>query len=258
MAKLIRDALQAAIKRLANVSDVSYLDAQWLLLEVLGRNEVSYLLAHSEEELNADQTNRFEMLVKRRTTGEPLAYILGYWEFYGRRFIVNEDVLVPRPSTENLVNKALDALLVLARQNGGRTLNVADIGTGSGCLIITLALELANSEISNFKFQMIATDISPTALAVARENARQHGVFGKIKFLEGNMLEPLQDEQIDLLVSNPPYLQSREVSGFEPNLALDGGLGGQHFVRQLLGQNTPAVIETTGGLVRTHKIDGKK
>ena len=235
----IGEALRQGQLSLGDVSDAPSLDAQWLLLHVLGKKEASWLQAHGDEELSDKEECEYRKLVKRRGAGEPLAYILGYWEFYGRRFLVNKDVMVPRPSTEGLIDAVLPRL-----QEG---MVVADIGTGSGCIIITLALELAN-------FQFLATDISPAALIIARKNARIHGVLDRIEFLKGNMLEPLKDKKIDLIVSNPPYVPTAEILPGEPALALDGGADGQRFTAQIKAGGIPAVVEVTGGVVRTFNL----
>jgi len=239
----IGEALRQGQLSLGDVSDAPSLDAQWLLLHVLGKKEASWLQAHGDEELSDKEECEYRKLVKRRGTGEPLAYILGYWEFYGRRFLVNKDVMVPRPSTEDLVDETLKVIMKMARRFGGRPLTVADIGTGSGCIIITLALELAN-------FQFFATDISPAALIMARKNARIHGVLDRIEFLEGDMLKPLKDKKIDLIVSNPPYLLTEEILPFEPREALDGGTDGQDFIKQIEMSGIPAVVEGPGGQIQ--------
>jgi release factor glutamine methyltransferase len=248
---LISEALERTYGALASVSDAPHLDAQWLLLAVLGQKEVTWLLARGNEELPQAAARKFASLVAERASGRPLASVLGWWEFYGRRFMVNASVLVPRPSTEDLVEAALGYL----RDHPARV--VADIGTGSGCIAVTLALE---SGMRNQELSLIATDISPAALEIAQENALRHGVVDRIEFLHGDMLEPLRGRKIDLIVSNPPYLpaealaeagRSRDTSAlrFEPSIALDGGHDGQDFTRRLLAASVPAFVEVTGGRV---------
>lgn len=249
------------IKQALTYSRLPRLDSEWLLLHVLGRRESSWLYASGEEFLTAEQQQLFGRLASERLAGKPLAYILGEWEFYGRRFYVDERVLIPRPSTEALVEAALG---YSGRQKKGQV--IADIGTGSGCLAITLALE---SAIKNLEINVVATDIAPAALKVARRNAAQHGVLDQIEFLEGDMLTPLLGLQLDLIVSNPPYVPTQEVAragqapdtaglSFEPRVALDGGEDGQYFVQQLAACGVPALVEVSSGEVRAFNVPLKK
>lgn len=253
----IAEARQVGAKLLHPYSDAPDIDAQWLLMKALGLEEASYLLAHSDQELSEKKYDTFNRLVEERTTGKPLAYLLGWAEFYGRRFAVNEHVLIPRPATEDLVAQALPLIKTLA-QKLGRSLHVADIGTGSGCIAITLALESPCID------KIYATDISPEALAVAKKNAEGYGVEKRIECLLGDMLAPLAGISIDFIVSNPPYVPSRELSSpptkqtrglaFEPQAALDGGNDGQLYVTQIERSNIPAIIETVGGTIRLLNI----
>ncbi len=250
----IAEARQAGAKLLTPHSDAPDIDAQWLLLKTLNLDSPSYLISHAGDELPLANQQAFEVLVRERATGKPLAYVLGWAEFYGRRFIVNEHILVPRPATEDLVTEALPWLKTLS-ENLGRPMAVADIGTGSGCIAITLALE--SSAIKT----IYATDISREALAVAQENARLYGVGDKIEFLEGDMLAPLNGKAVDAILSNPPYVPSAELGhlsaketrglAFEPRGALDGGLDGLKYVRQIEESGIPALVETVGGIVQS-------
>jgi release factor glutamine methyltransferase len=162
-------------------------------------------------------------LLERRLSGEPSAYITGHREFYGLDFRVNPSVLIPRPESELLVETALD----IAKN---RPLSIiADIGTGSGAIAISLALGLPRAKI-------YATDISAAALEVALANCRQHGVSGRVRLLEGNLLEPLP-EPVDIIVANLPYVSQSELAPrFEPPLALDGGTDGTKIIEQLCQQ----------------------
>ncbi len=249
-------ALQTTTSKLSEASDAPTLDAERLLLHILGRSESAWLYAHGDQTLTSAQEKMLTELVERRLTGEPLAYILGEWEFYGRSFLVTPDVLIPRPETENLVEAALQYIEKIKRPE----VTIADIGTGSGCIAITLACEL---ESRNSTFKILATDISPAALAVARKNADRYGVTHHIEFLEGDMLQPIADRQVDLVVSNPPYVPSQELDqshfalrasrdkietrglDFEPRIALDGGPDGQKFVEQIKNAGIPAFVEGT-------------
>lgn len=171
-------------------------------------------------------------LLRRRGRGEPVAYLTGRREFHGRSFRVSPDVLIPRPETETLVERAL----VAARERNG-ALRIADLGTGSGCLAISLACELPAATV-------IAVDVTPAALAVAAGNAEALGVADRVLFVEGGWVDGLVAD-LDLVVSNPPYVTSAEMDelprdvGFEPRLALDGGPDGLEAYRLLL----PAVAE---------------
>ncbi len=173
----------------------------------------------------------FRKYVKRYEAGEPLAYITGVKEFYGREFEVTSDVLIPRPDTEKLVE------LALKRIPQGEKFRVIDACTGSGCVGITLALERPDITV-------VATDISPAAAEIARRNAVKLGVADRFEVRVGNLLEPVQGVY-DLLVSNPPYIKPadmpglmREVRDFEPHLALEGlGQDGSGFHDQLIEQS---------------------
>ena len=211
-------------------------DAETLLLHVL-RNNKAWLMAHRDDTLPEDQAARFRQLIERRYTGEPIQYITGETEFYGLPFRVTPDVLIPRPETEHLVEKAL----TLA--SGFPQLRILDIGTGSGAIAIALAHHLPDAQI-------IAVDISPAALAIARENADRNGVA--IRFLESNLLGAVSGEEFDMIVSNPPYVPtadrdslSVEVRDHEPALALFAGKDGLDIYRRLIPVAFAAL--TSGG-----------
>lgn len=181
----------------------------------------AWVLSHPEHEVNE---LALETLLQRRESGEPLAYILGYREFFGRRFRVDHSVLIPRHETEILVETAL--------RLKNLPMKVLDIGTGSGCIAITLKLERPAWEVW-------ATDISFPALQMARENAETLGA--DITFRHSNLFDQLGDETFDLIVSNPPYIGReevlpREVRDFEPDSALFADDHGLAFYRQLAGQ----------------------
>jgi release factor glutamine methyltransferase len=179
-----------------------------------------------------DELDTVRTLLRRRGRGEPIAHLTGRREFYGRSFRVSPAVLIPRPETETLVERALK----VAREQGGE-LRIADLGTGSGCLACTLAAELPGATV-------IASDVSAAALTVAAENAEALGVADRVLFVEGGWTEGLVAD-LDLVVSNPPYVTSAEMEElprdvtFEPRLALDGGPDGLDAYRDLL----PAVAE---------------
>lgn len=223
----IQVALQSARQQIQTASESAGLDAQVLLAEVLGVNR-AYLLAHSDQSLTPEQETHFTALVMHCAAGEPLAYLIGRRGFYDRELIVSPAVLVPRPETELLLERAL----AFARSRS--TLTAVDVGTGSGALAVTFAALCLHAKV-------YATDVSPAALAVARQNAALHNA--NITFFEGDLLLPLleADIHIDLIMANLPYIPSGEVpvlavSQYEPHLALDGGADGLDLVRRLLVQ----------------------
>lgn len=253
----IATALRDIAKRLETTSDAPSIDAQYLVARVLGK-DVTWVLTNIDAALTDPQIARLDTLVAERKTGKPLAYILGWAEFYGRRFFVNENVLVPRPETETLIEQAIKYIKDHAKNSANFT--ITDIGTGSGIIAITLALELPNLNT------IVATDISSKALEIAKQNAAQHGVVNRIEFLQGDMLKPLQNRHIDLIVSNPPYVPTQEIDEagsiletrgllFEPRIALDGGPDGQDFVDQVKNSGIPAFIETINGEVLVENMD---
>lgn len=197
-----------------------------LLGTVLRAGEAS-LLARDREPVASVSEALFRELIERRTSGEPIAYLLGEKEFFGRSFAVDRRVLIPRPETEHLVEIAL----ALALPDRARVL---DVGTGSGCIAVTVAAERSD-------WQVVATDISAAALAVARFNARRHGVEGRVRLLAADLVEGLDLAEFDLVLGNPPYVEeeivpylSRDVRDFEPHVALTSGPEGLEAIRALL------------------------
>lgn len=233
----IQAALQSARKRIEAASESASLDAQVLLANVLGVDR-SYLFTYPEQLLKAEQAEQFDALVERCAAGEPLAYLLGRRAFYDRELVVSPAVLVPRPETELLLEKAL------AFAKGKPSLTAVDVGTGSGALSVTFAAHHPQATV-------YATDMSPDALAIARQNAALQQV--RVTFYEGDLLAPLleRDIHLDLIMANLPYIPSDEVptlavSRYEPLLALDGGADGLVLVRRLLEQ--AATLINPGGL----------
>jgi len=220
----LRQALRWARKALANHNiEDSRLESELLLRHVLGVSQVR-LYQDLNRQLGAKEGADFEQLVKRRLGGEPIAYITGHREFYGADFYIDRHVLIPRPESELLVERALKH----AQRYSAST--IADIGTGSGAIAISLALGLPQAKI-------YAIDISAPALEVARLNCQKHGVAGRIYLLQGDMLDPLP-EPVDLIIANLPYVRELEVSqmglaSFEPRLALNGGRDGLEKIRRL-------------------------
>jgi len=204
-----------------SVEDAS-LEGELLLRHALNIDRVQ-LYIDLGKELPPQQEGIFFNLLERRLNGEPAAYITGRREFYGLDFEVNPAVLIPRPESELLVEKALS----IAKNRPLSTL--ADIGTGSGAIAVSLAVNLPRTLI-------YATDISAAALETASANCRKHGVSGRVRLLEGNLLEPLP-EPVDLIVANLPYVSQSELNPeSEPPLALDGGADGTERIAQLCCQ----------------------
>ncbi len=253
----VRSLLKRGIAQLRDADIPSFtLAAELLLLHVLGRNR-TWLYAHPEEIIPNADAQRFVELLARRAAGEPTQHLTGKQEFWGLEFEVTPDVLIPRPETEHLIEVALDRLALRELRAGrpqktaGEGLQIADIGTGSGCIAIALAKELP---AANF----VATDISPAALAVAKRNAARHSVADRIDFIECNLLEALDSPlaarlprssrgplplSFDLIASNPPYIGRREaatlpreVRDHEPESTLFGGDEGYELYADLIAQ----------------------
>lgn len=202
-----------------NIEDTP-LECELLLRHVLGISRTQLYL-DLDRKLSPKQEEAFWQLVKRRLNGEPTAYITGHSEFYGLDFYVDPNVLIPRPESELLVEKAIS----LAQNHPLST--IAESGTGCGAIAISLALSLPEAKI-------YATDISAPALKVALINCQTHGVIDRVYLLHGDMLDPLP-EPVDLIIANLPYVRGSELAGvrFEPRLALDGGSDGLWKIRQL-------------------------
>ncbi len=218
------------------------MDAEALLLHLTGKNR-AWLLTHGGDEFGGCTAINYAALVERRLRGEPIQYITGACEFYGLPFRVTRDVLIPRPETEHLVEKALalartlDAL-GLGSENSYTTacstIKILDVGTGSGAIAVAVAHALPQAGIT-------AVDVSPAALAVAQSNSEQNGVASRIRFLESDLLSAVAEERFDLIVSNPPYVPEAdratlavEVREYEPGLALFAGEDGLGIYRRLI------------------------
>lgn len=216
------------------------LEAELLLAEAMDTDRTG-LLAALADQLSDDSQQLLKSLVSRRMQREPLAYLRGRKEFYGLEFRVGPGVLIPRPETETLVE---ETIAVAARLESGHGTIIADVGTGSGIVAISLAILLPHSK-------MYATDISSTALSTARDNAGRHDVDARISFLDGDLLEALP-ERVDIVAANLPYLSTDAISDLEPEIglyepreALDGGPDGLEVVRRLLHQASRHLL--TGG-----------
>lgn len=230
----IAQAITEGARRLSESNiDESRRTAGLLLCNVLDTDRTR-LLTESQEEIGEAQYAALISLVERRAAGEPLQYITGHQEFYGLDFIVTPDALIPRPETEHLVER----VIALSQGSRNKAPLIADIGTGSGCIAVSLAANIKGA-------RLIATDVSQVAVNLARKNAERHGVRERIQFLVGDLLAPLAgleiEGKVDVLASNPPYvvegwpeLIQREVREWEPHEALYGGPDGLDFYRRLL------------------------
>ncbi len=224
----LQDALQAAYAVLQPHSETARLDAQVLLAHLLDVPR-TWVLIHPEARLTPAQQEALRSALGRLRAGVPLPYVLGTWEFYGRTFEVGPEALIPRPETELLVETALAWLRARPEVH-----LVADVGTGTGCIAVTLAAEHPS-------LRVLAADLSPAALHLARRNARRHNVAPRLDFLRADLLSPLAPRSLPLICANLPYipadtLRRLPIYGKEPALALDGGSDGLRLIRRLLAQ----------------------
>lgn len=207
------------------------LDAELLLAYCLNCDRVEFL-KNPQQSLNKKQIEAFHGLVERRRRLEPVAYLTGRKAFWSFTLEVNPDVLIPRPDTEVIVEEALE----VCRMEDWKAPRILDIGTGSGAIALALASELADAPVT-------AADISEAALVVARKNAEALGLGRRIRFLAGDLLQPVEGETFDIIVSNPPYIGAEEyeklpagVKDFEPRQALWAGKTGVEFYEKLIYQ----------------------
>ncbi len=219
--------------RFSQASDSPRLDAQVLLAHILGRSR-AWLLAHPEAVLTEEQISTLELAAWKVNQGEPLPYVLGCWEFYGRKFQLNPAVLIPRPETELLVETALTWLKQLFSLRSVDRLHAIDVGSGSGCIAISLAASLPG-------LQVTACDRSWPALQLVRHNACLNGVDQRIHCLQSDLISAVVPAGLDLICANLPYiptavLHSLPIYGREPEIALDGGPDGLTLIRRLLAQ----------------------
>ncbi len=228
----IRELLRSASQALQQAGcGAPRLDTELLLATTLKKDR-TWLIAHADENVPSTVRNIFTSLLERRRQREPLAYITGEKEFWSRPFFVTPDVLIPRPETEHLIESTLEYY-----PDTKKELRFCDIGTGSGCIAVTLACEYPRAQVS-------ATDISHAALHIARKNAQRHGVSSRIEWYQGDMFAALgkQNDSFDAIVSNPPYIARDELAvlekelKFEPRHALTDDANGLRHLRTLLDQ----------------------
>lgn len=226
------------LKQLSNTS--SKLDSEILLSKIIKKNR-KYLILNSNEELKKENIKSFDYLVKRRKKGEPIAYLINKKEFWKQNFYINQNVLIPRPDTEILVEETLKLFNVNSK------LNMLDIGTGSGCILISILKERRN-------FFGTGIDISKKAINVARFNAKMHQLSNRVKFYNSDV-DKFLIGKYDLVVSNPPYIKRQDlkylevdVKGFEPKLALDGGKDGFSKITKVISK-TSTLLKRNGRFI---------
>jgi len=230
--------LLQARQLLSGCSDQPALEAQVLLAHVLVQPR-AWVIAHPEFLLSNEQDEQLHTLLAQRLQGVPLPYLLGHWEFYGLDFLLDPHVLIPRPETEFLVQEALQWI-----HGRSQILHVVDVGTGSGCIAVSLAKNAPALTVTGI-------DISRPALDVARQNVVRHRVQEQVHLLQGDLLQPCRG-RIDLVCANLPYIPSQTLAGLkvarrEPRLALDGGWDGLRLIEKLLAQT--AMRMAPGGLL---------
>lgn len=232
-----------------------------LILENALKKPRFFIIAHPEFRLNKSQMLNVKYQMSRRLKGEPLAYVLGHKEFYGLDFKVNKNVLVPRPETELLVEEALNHIT-----HNTKHVTFIDVGTGSGCIIITLAKLLDSSKLQVISYKLIGIDILKEALNIAKHNAKLHKVGQKIKFINGNLLEPILKSKIlnqkskIIILANLPYLTPAQIKKsptiqHEPKLALSAGPDGLKYYRHLFKQIKKMLSHVTCHLSLVLEID---
>lgn len=234
----VGEALRDAARRIEKIgAQTPLLDAEVLLCHVLSVDRL-YLIVNGDKKLTEEQFIRFQKSVEKRLVGVPVQYIIGHQEFMGINFHVEEGVLIPRGDTEILVETVLN--WTNKKRPRHESIRIGDIGTGSGAIILSI-LKFIDNALG------YAVDISPKALEIAKKNAELHGITS-VTFLQGNLLEPIKEAgvKLDVLVSNPPYIPRKDITGLqvevachEPLLALDGGEDGLDFYRILVDEGWP-------------------
>ena len=234
--------------------DPSY-EAQRLICDTLDWNATAFLRA-AQQDLNQADYERLEQVAAGRLKGQPLSKILGWREFYGRRFIVTQDTLDPRPASEILIDFCLTWL---KENHSAQQLCLADLGTGTGCLGLTLSAELPSASL-------VLSDLSPAALKIAGKNAEKLGLDKRCEFLQSDWFSAFQGQEgrFDLIISNPPYICEAQyhalapaVRDYDPKLALYGGLDGLEPYRRL-SQEAATYLKPQGLLVLEHGFDQRQ
>lgn len=259
----VQDCIADATGRLrASGSETARLDAELLLGWAIGQDRTA-LIAHASAPVGPDAHARFATAVARRAGGEPVAYIRGIKEFHGLAYAVDGRALIPRPETEALVDLAIGEVMtrLAARPGeagggtdaGGDPIRIADVGTGGGAIAVALAVALRKRRVvMGRNVTIVATEVSPEALDLARENAVAHAAADGMRFIEADLFPPVRPDHnapFDLILANLPYVRTDAIAGlpiatsFEPRLALDGGADGLDVIRALLERLPEALTE---------------
>ena len=218
----------------------SRLDSELILSKILNKNR-EQILINLKDELNQNQIDKYDFYLSRRRQKEPMAYILGFKHFWKHKFLINNNVLIPRPDTECIIEESLKLLPI----NGSK--KILDIGTGSGCIVISVLKERT-------KCIATALDISKEALKVAKTNAKIHHLINKIKFMNIN-IDKYTSNKYDLILSNPPYIKSiivnrldDDVKLYEPKIALYGGIDGYREIKKVI-EKSSKLLKNNGKLI---------
>ena len=219
-----------------NIDDAS-LVARELLAHVLGQNK-QYLVIHSDDELKEEYRSKFVDCINQIVSGKPLQYITNKQEFMGLNFFVDENVLIPQPDTEVLVEETIKKCILVAELRAEKSpIKILDLCTGSGAIAISLNYVLAQK---NINAEIMASDISTKALDIAKKNNESNNT--SVKFAESNLFENIQKNDFDIIVSNPPYIKRKIIETLpcqvqaEPHIALDGGEDGLDFYKKIIDQ----------------------
>ncbi len=245
----VREALAKGTDILRNAGiEAPAVDAGVMLCHVLDCDR-TWLYAHGEEEMDAAGMEKYAFALSKRSSGMPVQYVTGRQEFMGLDFHVGPGVLIPRQDTEIIVERAIEI-----GRGFGSGVKILEIGTGSGCIAVSLAYFLKDCFVA-------AVDVSEKALEIARLNAISNGVAGRIEFIRSNLFDSLHMSGFDMIVSNPPYIRheeilqlERKVRDFEPLLALDGGMDGLAFYRRITAK-APGFLKEKGYLAFEVGID---
>lgn len=251
----VQELLRSGVGRLrASGSETPRLDAELLLAHAINADR-TVVVAHPEALVGDGAAERYEADLARRATGEPVAYIRGFKEFYGLAFAADRRALIPRPETERLVELALAEVMrrltAAPRPVGAPPLRVVDVGTGGGTVAVALAVSLRKRRVHG-EVEVIGTDDSASALELARENAVGHSVGDRVRFIEADLLPPVVVDPFELVLANLPYVRSEAVdslpvaASFEPRAALDGGEDGLRVIARLVRRLPEALRE--GGM----------
>jgi release factor glutamine methyltransferase len=232
------------------------LDTELLLAKALNLNRIDLYLKF-DQLLNETEVSNCREFVRRRAQGEPVAYILGEKDFYGHTFLVSKDVLIPRPETELLVEESINWLQKKFTEE--ESPNVLDLGTGSGCIAISILLEMKNAKA-------ILVDVSQAAIEVAKKNAEKHGVLERCQFIVGDAAEISINKKLDIIISNPPYIANEDlnvednVKKYEPHLALFANDEGLEKLKKWSAKYAPMLTEKGWmgfefGFDQKHKVE---